>query len=138
MKTTTTHKMKPGDAVVVKEEDKRKAQTIYEPYVYSVIEIKGSQISAKRLKDGRTITRDPSYCKIPEPFPLRKTENHVSLQHQEMNESQAVTSTDSTNAELEPPKTSNPDMIHPNVENKPANTATKKKQPHHNPKHHHH
>ena len=28
---TTTHKMKPGDAVVVKRENKRKARRIYEP-----------------------------------------------------------------------------------------------------------
>ena len=76
---TTTHKMKSGDAVVVKRENKRKAQTIYKPYVYNIIEIKGSQISAKRMKDGRTITRDASRFK-----PLRKTESHVTLQRPEM------------------------------------------------------
>ena len=48
---TTTHTMTPGDAVVVKRENKRKEQTLYEPYIYVVTETKGSQITANRTKD---------------------------------------------------------------------------------------
>jgi hypothetical protein len=60
---TKTHKLKPGDAVLVKRENKRKGQTPYEPYVYVVTEIKGSQINAKRIKDERKICRDASKFK---------------------------------------------------------------------------
>ena len=55
---TTTHTMTPDNAVIVKCENKRKGQTLYEPYIYVVIETKGSQITAKKIKDGRTILRN--------------------------------------------------------------------------------
>jgi hypothetical protein len=60
---TKTHKLKAGDAVLVKCENKCKGQTPYEPYIYVVTEIKGSQINAKRIKDGRKICRDASKFK---------------------------------------------------------------------------
>ena len=66
---TTTHQLRQGDAVVVRRENKRKGQTPYEPYVYIITEVKGSQIIAKREKDDRTIRRDASKFKplqIPE------------------------------------------------------------------------
>ena len=66
---TTTHQLRQGDAVVVKHENKRKGQTPYEPYVYIITEVKGSQIIAKREKDDRTIRSDASKFK-----PLRITE----------------------------------------------------------------
>ncbi|KAK3753779.1 hypothetical protein QZH41_014237, partial [Actinostola sp. cb2023] len=69
-----THTMKNGDAVVVKRENKRKGQTPYEPYIYIVIHTKGSQITAKRIKDERTICRDASKFK-----PLRT----VKIQQEE-------------------------------------------------------
>ena len=52
---TTTHTMTLGDAVIVKSGNKRKGQTLYEPYIYVVTETKGSQITAKKIEDGRTI-----------------------------------------------------------------------------------
>ena len=51
----TTHTVTPGNAGIVICENKRKGQTLYEPYIYVVIETKGSQITAKEIKDGRTI-----------------------------------------------------------------------------------
>ncbi|KAK3745368.1 hypothetical protein QZH41_001397 [Actinostola sp. cb2023] len=69
-----THTLKNGDAVVVKRENKRKGQTPYEPYIYIVIHTKGSQITAKRIKDERTICRDASKFK-----PLRT----VKIQQEE-------------------------------------------------------
>ena len=65
------HTLKIGDAVVVKRENKRKAQTHYEPYICIITYIEGSQIEAKRIKDERTICRDASKFK-----PLR----HVKVQ----------------------------------------------------------
>ena len=53
-----------GDAVVVKRENKRKVQTPYEPYIYIITQVKGSQISAKRVKDERIICRDASKFKL--------------------------------------------------------------------------
>ena len=61
---TKTHELKQGDAVLVKRENKRKGQTPYEPYVYVVTEIKGSQIHAKRSKDERKICRDASKFRL--------------------------------------------------------------------------
>lgn len=68
---TKKHTLKIGDAVVVKRENKRKAQTPYEPYINIITHIKGSQIEARRIKDERTICRDASKFK-----PLR----HVKVQ----------------------------------------------------------
>ena len=58
----------------MKRENKRKGQTPYEPYIYIVIHTKGSQITAKRIKDERTICRDASKFK-----PLRT----VKIQQEE-------------------------------------------------------
>ena len=68
---TKKHTLTIGDAVVVKRENKRKAQTPYEPYIYIITYIKGSQIEAKRIKDERTICRDASKFK-----PLRHVKVH--------------------------------------------------------------
>lgn len=65
------HTLKIGNAVVVKRENKRKAQTPYEPYIYIITYIKGSQIEAKRIKDEKSICRHASKFK-----PLR----HVKVQ----------------------------------------------------------
>ena len=61
---TKAHTLGVGDAVVVKRENKRKAQTPYEPYIYIVTQVKGSQIRAKRVKDERIICRDASKFKL--------------------------------------------------------------------------
>ena len=68
---TKKHTLKIGIAVVARKEKKRKAQTPYEPYIYIITYIKGSQTEAKRIKDERTICRDASKFK-----PLR----HVKVQ----------------------------------------------------------
>ena len=44
-------------AVIVKRDKKRKAETTYEPQIYIVTQMKGSTIHAKRLGDGKTICR---------------------------------------------------------------------------------
>ena len=67
---TREHKIKIGDAVIVKRETKRKVQTPYEPFIYIVTGVKGSTIYAKRLKDGKTTCRDASRIK-----PLKTEEN---------------------------------------------------------------
>ena len=70
---TKEHTLRIGDAVVVKRENKCKAQRPYEPYIYIITYIKGSEIQAKRIKDERTICRDASKFK-----PLR----HVKVQQE--------------------------------------------------------
>ena len=55
--------MTPGDVVIVKCENKRKGQTLYEPYIYVVTETQDSQITAKKIKDGRTILRNATKLK---------------------------------------------------------------------------
>ena len=57
------HKFQIGNAVVVKREKKRKTETIYEPYIYIITDIKGSTIFARRISDGKTICRDSSRVK---------------------------------------------------------------------------
>lgn len=53
-----------GDYVLVKQEKRNKWTTPYEPTIYTVIEVKGSQITARRVTDGRTVCRDASYFKL--------------------------------------------------------------------------
>ena len=57
------HNLRKGDAVVVKRENKRKGQTPYEPYIYLITRVNGSQIEATRIKDERKICRDASKFK---------------------------------------------------------------------------
>ena len=49
-----------GQAVIVKRDKKRKAETPYDPHIYVVTQVKGSTIIAKRLTDGKRICRDKS------------------------------------------------------------------------------
>ena len=58
------HKMKVGNAVIVRRETKRKAETTYEPHIYIVTQIKGSTIFARRLSDGKGTCRDSSKFKL--------------------------------------------------------------------------
>lgn len=53
-----------GDYVLVKQPKKNKWGTPYEPLFYVVAEIRGSQITARRVTDGRTICRDASQFKL--------------------------------------------------------------------------
>jgi transposase InsO family protein len=103
---TKTHKLKPGDAVLVKRENKRKGQTPYEPYVYVVTEIKGSQINAKRIKDERKICRDASKFK-----PLRTTKPNE--QNPPLNENIPTVSIPDT-TEIEQPTATPTNIPEPN------------------------
>ena len=59
----TTHKLAVGQAILVKRDQKRKAQTPYEPHIYIITEIKGSTVKARRIGNGQTICRDASRVK---------------------------------------------------------------------------
>jgi hypothetical protein len=103
---TKTHKLKAGDAVLVKCENKCKGQTPYEPYVYVVTEIKGSQINAKRIKDERKICRDASKFK-----PLRTTKPNE--QNPPLNENIPTVSIPDT-TEIEQPTATPTNIPEPN------------------------
>lgn len=105
-----TQKMKPGDAVVVKRENKRKARTIYKPGEYNIIVTKRLQISAERMKEN--------------------SENHVTLQLRKCTKAKTyVTSTDSPSADLEPTMTGNPDMSKSTAEKHEKSGYTKRNNP---------
>lgn len=53
-----------GDYVLVKQPRKNKWSTPYEPVFYVVCNIHGSQITARRVTDGRTVYRDASQFKL--------------------------------------------------------------------------
>ena len=97
---TKTHSLKPGDATVVKRENKRKGQTPYEPYIYIITETKGSQIKAKRIKDKRMICRDITKFK-----PLRT----VKMQESESGTTRRIKDELTTSI----PDTTNPDDPEP-------------------------
>lgn len=58
------HQFIIGDYVLVRQEKKNKWSTAYEPSFYIVIAVNGSQIQARRVMDGREITRDASKFKL--------------------------------------------------------------------------
>lgn len=53
-----------GDYVLVKQTKRDKWTTPYEPTIYTVTEIKGSQVTARRITDGRIVCRDASFFKL--------------------------------------------------------------------------
>ena len=53
-----------GDYVLVKQSRKKKWSTPYEPVFYVMCNIRGSQITARRVTDGRTVCRDASQFKL--------------------------------------------------------------------------
>lgn len=55
--------LKVDDLVLVKQLAKSKSTTVFESNVYVVVCINGSMITAKRLSDGRTVTRNSSFFK---------------------------------------------------------------------------
>ena len=57
------YKLKTGDAVIVKREKKKKGETPYKQYIYVITKIKGTMVTAKRMKDGKTKCRDISRFK---------------------------------------------------------------------------
>ena len=60
----TQLKLEVGQAVIIKREKKRKAETPYEPHIYLVTQVKGSTICARRPSDGKTIWQDASRFKL--------------------------------------------------------------------------
>ena len=58
------HKVKPGEAVPLKREKKRKGETPFESYVYIATKIVGSTIRARRANDGETVCRDEPKFKL--------------------------------------------------------------------------
>ena len=59
-----THNLMKGDCVLIKQRRINKWTLPYEPVFYSVIDVKGSTVTARRISDGRIITRDGSHFKL--------------------------------------------------------------------------
>ena len=58
------HNFCVGDYVLLRQKKVNKWSTAYEPIFYTVIRISGSTITARRVTDGREITRDSSQFKL--------------------------------------------------------------------------
>ena len=58
------HNFCVGDYVLLRQKKVNKWSTAYEPIFYTVIRISGSTITARRVTDGRKITRDSSQFKL--------------------------------------------------------------------------
>ena len=63
-RNTKEHNFITGDYVLVEQPKKNKWTTPYEPAFYVVARIQGSTITARRITDGREITRDGSRFKL--------------------------------------------------------------------------
>ncbi|ESO96580.1 hypothetical protein LOTGIDRAFT_174811 [Lottia gigantea] len=64
------HKFIVGNPVLVKIKKKCKLTTPYDPQPYVVVRVKGTMITATRLSDGKSITRNASHFKLLE-IPIR-------------------------------------------------------------------
>ena len=71
-----------GDYVLVKQPRQNKWSTPYEPVFYVVCNIRGSQITARRVTDGRTVCRDASRFKLANAVinTIDEPENSVEVQ----------------------------------------------------------
>ena len=78
------HNLIRGDCVLVEQKKHNKWTLPYEPSLYTVIDVKGSTVTARRLYDGRTITRDGSKFKIANQ--LMEEENMASRDSDEAQE----------------------------------------------------
>ena len=59
------HSIELGDSVLLDQSKTNKLSTTYEPAFYVVFKVTGSTISARRVTDGREVTRDASeYMKV--------------------------------------------------------------------------
>lgn len=58
------HTLMMGDFVLVKQRKINKWTPPFEPILYTVTETKGSQVTARRITDGREITRDAAHYKL--------------------------------------------------------------------------
>ncbi len=59
-----THNLIRGDCVLIKQKRTNKWTLPYEPTFYTVIKVMGSTVTARRVTDGRIITRDGSHFKL--------------------------------------------------------------------------
>lgn len=55
------HRFKEGDAVLVRRDKRLKGDSYFEPSVWVITKVRGSQIAARRLEDGKMITRNCSW-----------------------------------------------------------------------------
>lgn len=63
-RTTRENNLFLGDYMLVKQPRKNKSSTPYEPVFYVVCSIRGSQITARGVTDGRTVCQDASQFKL--------------------------------------------------------------------------
>ena len=63
-RNTKEHNLVRGDCVLVEQKKLNKWTTPYEPVFYSVINVNGSTVTARRATDSRIITRDGSKFKL--------------------------------------------------------------------------
>ncbi len=57
------HTLQEGDHVLLKQPKINKYSTTYEPTFYEITKVLGSQVTAQRVTDGRTVCRDASHFK---------------------------------------------------------------------------
>jgi len=86
-----------GDLVLVRQPKRHKLSTAYEPAFYTIVEVRGSSIRARRLQDNREVYRDASHFKLantivdrtvleardPEAQELNQQENEIHTEIQE-------------------------------------------------------
>jgi len=83
-RNTRPHNIIKGDCVLVEQNKRNKWSLPYEPSFYTVTEVNGSAVTARRLSDGRTITRDGSKFKIANH--LMSSENTTTTEAEENEE----------------------------------------------------
>ena len=74
---TRETKLPLGDCVLVRQTKKNKWSTPYEPVFYTVSQIQGSKITARRTTVGRTVCRDASQYKLVNSV-INTTDEHES------------------------------------------------------------
>ena len=67
---TKPHSLKVGDHTLVKQRIQNKASPRFEPVPYTILDVKGSMITAKRTTDQKLVTRNSSsfFKKLPNPL----------------------------------------------------------------------
>ena len=63
-KNTQENVLIVGDFVLLRQNKKNKWTTAYEPTFYTVVKVNGSQVTARRVTDGRIVCRDASQYRI--------------------------------------------------------------------------
>ena len=63
-KNTKQHNFTIGDHVLLKQKKTNKWSTAFEPAFYTITQIDGSRIAARRITDGRDVYRDASQFKL--------------------------------------------------------------------------